>query len=107
MNEPARSVPGFEYQFKKPEYLKEALTPRSRSSLNYERLEFLGDSVLNLVVTSRLYHSRPEDNEGGAFIVAVVCADDEVVDTIAIEIADARDAAPDRRAGVGLGQDQP
>jgi len=44
--------------------LKEALTHRSIGSVNYERLEFLGDSVLNLVVSSRLYELRPDAKEG-------------------------------------------
>ena len=31
---------------------------------NYERLEFLGDSILNFVVTARLFELRAEDSEG-------------------------------------------
>ena len=41
-----------------------ALTHRSASSRNYERLEFLGDAVLNLVVAQRLYHAFPDATEG-------------------------------------------
>ncbi len=41
-----------------------ALTHRSASGRNYERLEFLGDAVLNLVVSQRLYHAFPEASEG-------------------------------------------
>lgn len=41
-----------------------ALTHRSASSRNYERLEFLGDAVLNLVVAQRLYRAFPEASEG-------------------------------------------
>lgn len=58
------AVPGIPHQFKRPELLAEALTHRSRSGSNYERLEFLGDSVLNFVITRRLYDTRPKDNEG-------------------------------------------
>lgn len=44
--------------------LEEALTHRSRGAINYERLEFLGDSVLNLVISSRLYELKPDAQEG-------------------------------------------
>jgi ribonuclease-3 len=41
-----------------------ALTHRSAASANNERLEFLGDAVLNLIVAGHLYHRFPEANEG-------------------------------------------
>jgi ribonuclease III len=41
-----------------------ALTHRSASSRNYERLEFLGDAVLNPVVAQRLYRAFPDATEG-------------------------------------------
>jgi ribonuclease-3 len=60
----SNSVVGFEYRFADEGLLKEALTHRSIGSRNNERLEFLGDSVLNLVVSSRLYELRPDAKEG-------------------------------------------
>ena len=44
--------------------LQEALTHKSAGTPNYERLEFLGDSVLSLVITDFLYHRFPEVREG-------------------------------------------
>jgi len=44
--------------------LKQALTHRSKSSTNYERLEFLGDSVLGFIVSAELYRRYPELSEG-------------------------------------------
>jgi len=41
-----------------------ALTHRSLGANNNERLEFLGDSVLNLVISSRLYELHSEAQEG-------------------------------------------
>lgn len=41
-----------------------ALTHRSAAGQNNERLEFLGDSVLNLLVSERLYGRYPEATEG-------------------------------------------
>jgi ribonuclease-3 len=62
--EPVRAIPGIDHLFSRPELLREALTHRSRGADNYERLEFLGDSVLNLVVSRRLYETRPDADEG-------------------------------------------
>jgi len=58
------AVAGVEYRFTDAQLLEEALTHRSRGGKNYERLEFLGDSVLNLVVTARLYEMKPDAQEG-------------------------------------------
>lgn len=53
------------YRFKKRELLQQALTHRSFSrSGNNERLEFLGDSVLNLVVTRHIYRRFETADEG-------------------------------------------
>ena len=53
------------YQFKQPELLKLALTHRSVShKYNYERLEYLGDSLLGMIIANYLYHAYPEENEG-------------------------------------------
>jgi ribonuclease-3 len=41
-----------------------ALTHRSAASANNERLEFLGDAVLNLVVADELYRRFPQADEG-------------------------------------------
>ena len=58
------SVTGIDYRFADQQLLEEALTHRSRGANNYERLEFLGDSVLNLVVSSRLFELKPDASEG-------------------------------------------
>ena len=58
------SVAGIDYRFADQQLLEEALTHRSRGANNYERLEFLGDSVLNLVVSSRLFKLKPGASEG-------------------------------------------
>jgi ribonuclease-3 len=44
-----------QHQFSNAALLTQALTHRSYSSDHYERLEFLGDSVLNLAVSDLLY----------------------------------------------------
>ena len=68
-------VNGFEqkldYKFKDKELLKKALTHTSffsqkeKDEINhFQRLEFLGDSVLDLVVSKYLYHKFPFSSEG-------------------------------------------
>ncbi len=53
-----------DYRFDKPQLLTKALTHRSRSVANYERLEFLGDSILGFIVAEWLYYRFPELTEG-------------------------------------------
>jgi ribonuclease-3 len=52
------------YRFTRQELLQTALTHRSYSKSNNERLEFLGDSVLNFVVAHLLFERFPEADEG-------------------------------------------
>ena len=52
------------YAFNAPELLRQALTHRSFGTPNNERLEFLGDSVLNCVVAKELYRLFPRLPEG-------------------------------------------
>lgn len=52
------------HRFKDPALLAQALTHRAYGSPNYERLEFLGDSVLGCVVTEFLFQKLPELPEG-------------------------------------------
>jgi len=52
------------HSFKDIGLLNLALTHRSRGSKNYERLEFLGDSVLGFVVADWLYKTYPDLAEG-------------------------------------------
>ncbi len=60
-----------EYRFRRTELLEDALTHPSASQgrgvkrrTAYERLEFLGDRVLGLVVAEMLFRHFPEENEG-------------------------------------------
>jgi ribonuclease III len=52
------------YTFKDPALLERALTHRSASKNNNERLEYLGDSFLSFAIARRLYERRPADSEG-------------------------------------------
>ncbi|MBI5005538.1 MAG: ribonuclease III [Nitrosomonadales bacterium] len=52
------------YQFLQPQLLQRALTHRSYSAAHNERLEFLGDSVLNCTIAKYLYETFPDLPEG-------------------------------------------
>lgn len=52
------------HTFNQPALLGQALTHRSHGSVNNERLEFLGDSVLNCAVATLLYQRFPQLPEG-------------------------------------------
>lgn len=52
------------YGFKDPALLEQALTHRSLNEKNNQRLEFLGDSVLGLLIAELLYQLYPAEPEG-------------------------------------------
>ncbi len=57
-------IPQLEYEFSREALLKEALTHRSAGRRNNERLEFLGDGLLNFVIGEAVYRARPNAEEG-------------------------------------------
>ena len=52
------------YQFNDASLFEQALTHRSASGKNNERLEFLGEAVLDFVISEALYVSHPHADEG-------------------------------------------
>lgn len=52
------------HAFSEPQWLERALTHRSVDRLNNERLEFLGDAILGMVVAEALFQRFPEADEG-------------------------------------------
>jgi ribonuclease III len=53
-----------DYKFKNIDFLQKALSHRSVGSESNERLEFLGDAILNLVIAEALFHLHPDLQEG-------------------------------------------
>lgn len=53
-----------DHQFADKTLFKEALTHRSAAVKNNERLEFIGDSILNFIIAEALYHKFPKAKEG-------------------------------------------
>jgi len=64
MGDLARLQKALGYTFCDPENLKLALTHRSAGGRNNERLEFLGDSILNHLIAEELYQRFPLAREG-------------------------------------------
>ena len=52
------------YTFQKPKLLQIALTHRSKGGEHNERLEFLGDGVVNFIIAEILYQQFPKATEG-------------------------------------------
>lgn len=64
MNQVIKVSELFDYQFNDESLLNLALTHRSMGSKNNERLEFLGDSILGMVISSELFNRFPAEKEG-------------------------------------------
>lgn len=61
---PSDRLPSLGHDFRQPELLRQALTHRSFSADHNERLEFIGDSVLNCTIALTLYRRFPHIPEG-------------------------------------------
>jgi len=76
-----------QHTFSEPRLLLRALTHRSFSSDHYERLEFLGDSVLNLAVSDLLYRRLGALTEGELSRVRANLVRQETLHGLALELA--------------------
>lgn len=53
------------YTFRDPALLQRALTHPSMGAEDNQRLEFLGDAVLQYVMSDLLFRKHPQEQEGG------------------------------------------
>ncbi|WP_312266238.1 ribonuclease III [Neisseria sp.] len=74
------------YQFNDIGWLQQALTHRSYSSRNNERLEFVGDSVLNYTVARMLFDAFPKLSEGELSRLRASLVNEGTLADIAIKI---------------------
>ncbi len=72
--------------FSHPGLLKEALTHRSHSADHNERLEFLGDSVLNCAVANLLFQRFPQLSEGELSRLRAALVNKNVLHDIALTL---------------------
>ena len=75
-----------QHEFTNPSLLAQALTHRSFSSDHNERIEFLGDSVLNLAVAGLLYEQLSELPEGDLSRVRANFVKQETLHQIAVSL---------------------
>jgi ribonuclease-3 len=64
VNDRRKLSAAIDYAFASDALLSAALTHRSAGGHNNERLEYLGDAVLGLVIADALYAARPQAREG-------------------------------------------
>ncbi len=74
------------YTFRRQELLVQALTHRSYGAINNERLEFLGDSVLNCSVARALYDAFPDLPEGSLSRLRANLVRQETLADIAVDL---------------------
>ena len=75
-----------DYEFKTLAYLKQALTHCSAGSANNERFEFLGDSILGVVISHALFEHFPNQNEGQLSRLRASLVKGEMLASIALEL---------------------
>lgn len=75
------------YQFRQTNLLQLALTHRSASRQhNNERLEFLGDSVLNLIITNYIYERFSDADEGDLSRIRASLVKEETLARVALQM---------------------
>jgi ribonuclease III len=76
----------FGHAFRRPALCQAAVTHRSAGGEHNERLEFLGDSVLNCAVARLLYDAQPEADEGDLSRLRATLVSGESLAGIAAEL---------------------
>ncbi len=76
----------FGHTFADPKLCRQALTHRSAGGEHNERLEFLGDSVLNCSVARLLYDAHPDADEGALSRLRATLVSGETLGRIAGEV---------------------
>lgn len=75
-----------QHRFGQPDLLQLALTHRSFSGQHYERLEFLGDSVLNLSISQILYLALGDLSEGELSRIRANLVRQETLHQLAVDL---------------------
>lgn len=73
------------YTFKDSSILEKALTHCSAGQNNNERFEFLGDSLINMIIAEALYEQFPKASEGQLTRLRAICVRGETLAGIARE----------------------
>src|SRR6202158_1221092 len=79
-------LPPLGHDFRQPELLRQALTHRSFGADHNERLEFIGDSVLNCAIALTLYRRVPRIPEGDLSRVRANLVNKETLHRLALSL---------------------
>ena len=74
------------YEFSNERLFQTALTHRSAAGDNNERFEFLGDAVLQLVISEKIFLDRPDASEGRLSRLRSSLVKDTTLAEIAVEL---------------------
>lgn len=74
------------YRFDDQQLLADALSHRSASGQSNERLEFLGDAILDFVISDAVYQQRPAANEGDLSRLRASLVNDTALGELASEL---------------------
>ncbi|HEY1458755.1 MAG TPA: ribonuclease III [Casimicrobiaceae bacterium] len=85
------------HMFQRPELLLQALTHRSAASEHNERLEFIGDAVLDCAIALALFRRFPELSEGELSRVRASLVNKDTLHRLALKL----DVGPHVRLGEG------
>jgi ribonuclease-3 len=95
------------YQFKDPALLKRALTHPSMGAEDNQRLEFLGDAVLQYLMSDRLYREYPEDREGQLTHLRALLVCEAALSQVAARLGIGRSLIMDKGEELTGGREKP
>lgn len=91
------------YPFKNPKLLEQALThPSSGEAKNNQRLELLGDSLLNAALTLVLYREKPDWPEGHLSKLRHLLVSTEALHAWALDLGISLNTGPGKSSGAKL-----
>ena len=95
------------YHFKDITLLKRALTHPSCGSENNQRLEFLGDAVLQLSMSDIVYAAHPDTEEGGMTFLRARMVREETLSAVAKKLNVGKNLRMDHGCEMGGGRTRP
>jgi ribonuclease III len=95
------------YAFRRPELLTQALTHRSFGANHNERLEFIGDAVLDFVIAADLYERFPSIPEGELSRVRASLVNGDTLAQLARGLALSEEVLLGESASKSGGRDRP
>ena len=95
------------YRFQRPALLRLALTHPSCGAENNQRLEFLGDAVLQLSMSDIVFRAHPEQEEGGMTFLRARMVREETLCAVARHLSLGQYMRMDHGCELSGGRDRP